>query len=257
MIKSPLSYFIMVFVLSVPFYFLGATDAHILGLSILPASAFMVVVPLIVAITLIYQQRGSLGVMALLKSTLVYQRSRGMGWILVALLFMPFVFILEFAIIRLTGVALPLPKITPSQIPFLFLVFFVGAIAEEAGWQGYAYPALYRRLGTLRAAVVLGAVWGLWHVVPFVQQGRGADWIVWQCLSTVAMRIIIVWLFENSNKSIFIAVLLHTMFNVSWALFPLSGSFYDPFITFVILAVAVGLIGTKYPFRFFKLRTKI
>ena len=256
MMKLPLSYFIMVFVLSVPFYFLGTAGTHILGLSILPASALMVIVPLIVAVTLIHQQRGSLGVMALLKSTLVYQRSRGMGWILVALLFMPFVFILEFAIIRLTGVALPLPKITPSQLPFLFLVFFVGAVGEEAGWQGYAYPALYKRLSAFRSAVILGAVWGLWHVVPFVQQGRSADWILWQCLSTVAMRIIIVWLFENTNKSIFIAVLLHTMFNVSWALFPIAGSFYDPFIAFVILAVAVGLIGTKWPFSFYKLRTK-
>ena len=32
------------------------------------------------------------------------------------------------------------------------------------------------------------------------------------------------------------------MVNVSWALFPNSGSYYDPFVTFVILAPAAGLI---------------
>lgn len=29
------------------------------------------------------------------------------------------------------------------------------------------------------------------------------------------------------------------MFNVSWALFPVAGSFYDPFMTFLILAFPV------------------
>lgn len=34
-----------------------------------------------------------------------------------------------------------------------------------------------------------------------------------------------------------VAVLFHTMINVSWALFPVSGSFYDPLVTFVILGI--------------------
>jgi hypothetical protein len=32
------------------------------------------------------------------------------------------------------------------------------------------------------------------------------------------------------------------MINVSWALFPIAGSFYDPFVTFLILLLAIGLI---------------
>ena len=35
----------------------------------------------------------------------------------------------------------------------------------------------------------------LWHLFLFVQMGRSADWIFWQCLGTVALRVIIVWLF--------------------------------------------------------------
>jgi uncharacterized protein len=236
---SSVFYFIFVFVLSIPFYILGANGAKLFGLSILPASALMVIVPAIAAVILVYQQGGVLAVVELLKSTCFYERNLGQGWISAALLFMPVVFVLEFGIMWVTSVAVPLPKIDPSQIPFLFLIFFIGAICEEAGWQGYAYPALRGSFSVLRAAVVLGAVWGIWHIIPFVQQGRSANWVLWQCLCAVAMRIIIVWLFENTRKSILIAVLFHMMFNVSWALFPVAGSFYDPFMHFLILVFPV------------------
>jgi uncharacterized protein len=241
---SPSFFFMLVFVFSAPFYILGATSAQLFGLPILPASALMVFVPVIAALILIHRQFGGESAVALFKSAFVYEWGLGPGWILVALLFMPVVFLLEFGIMLLTDVAVPLPKIVPSQVLFLFLVFFIGAIGEEAGWQGYAYPALRSRLSALQAAVVLGVVWGLWHVIPFVQQGRSVYWILWQCLGAVAMRIIIVWLFENTRKSILIAVLFHTMFNISWALFPVAASFYDPFVTFLILAFAVIAIVT-------------
>jgi membrane protease YdiL (CAAX protease family) len=242
MTASPTIFFLLVFALSVPFYLLGATGARLFDLAILPASSLMVLIPMVSALVLVYRQRGIDGIVAPLKRALELSRHRGAGWYLTALFFMPAVCVLEFGIIRLTGVAVPLPTIVPSEALFLYFVFFIGAIGEEAGWQGYAYPALRNRLSAWRAAVVLGAVWGLWHVIPFVQQGRSVDWILWQCLSAVAMRIIIVWLYENTGNSLVTSVLFHTMFNVSWALFPNAGSYYDPFVTFVILIFAVGLI---------------
>jgi membrane protease YdiL (CAAX protease family) len=235
-------FFLLAFVLSVPFYLLGAVGGRLPGLPILPTSALMTFAPMIAAMILVYRQRGADGVVARVKRMLAFSRPRGAGWYLTALLFMPAVCVLEFGVLRLTGSALPLPHIAPGEALFFFLAFFIGAIGEELGWQGYAYPGLRVRRGALGAALVLGAVWALWHLIPFIQLGRGADWIFWHCLSTVALRIVIVWLFENTGKSIFIAVLFHAMVNLSWALFPNSGSYYDPFVTFVILALAVGSI---------------
>ena len=41
------------------------------------------------------------------------------------------------------------------------------------------------------------------------------------------------------------------MINVSWTLFPVSGSYYNPLVTFLILAAAVGFIvargGLRWP----------
>ena len=236
-------FFALVLVFSLPFYALGATGGRLPGLSILPLSALMTFVPMTVALILVYRQRGFASVMALLKRAVQVRGLCHPGWLLIALLFMPIVCVLEFGVLRLAGNAMPLPDIVPSYAVFLFVVFFIGAIGEELGWQGYAYPALRRRLGVLQSATVLGTIWALWHVIPFVQLGRSPEWLLWHSLSAVALRIIIVWLFENAGMSILVAVVFHTMINLSWALFPIAGSFYDPFVTFVIVGISSILIA--------------
>lgn len=106
---STTKFFILVFVLSVPFYILGATGTRLPGIPYLPASALMGFVPAIAALMLIAWQRGSESAFALLKSVLAYERDVSARWILVALLFMPIVCLLEFDVLRLTGSAVPIP----------------------------------------------------------------------------------------------------------------------------------------------------
>lgn len=235
-------FFLLVFVLSLPFYLLGALNGRLLGLPMLPASALMTFTPMIAALVLVYRQLGTVGVAALLKRALAFTTFKAAGWYLTALLFMPVICVLEFLFLRFTGSALPIPRVLPRELAFFFVAFFIGAIGEEVGWQGYAYPGLRAHYSALSAALVLGVVWALWHVIPFVQLGRGATWIFWHCSCAVALRVIIAWLFESCGKNIVITVLFHTMINVSWALFPNSGSYYNPFVTFGILALAVVLI---------------
>ena len=45
--------------------------------------------------------------------------------------------------------------------------------------------------------------------VPLVQVGRAATWIAWWSLNTVGLRVLIVWLFNNTGKSVFAATLFH------------------------------------------------
>ena len=239
---NPTIFFLLVFALSIPFYLLGISGARMPYLTFLPANALMTFVPMTAAMILVYRKLGLNGVNTLAKRVFDFNRLSGARWVLVALLFMLVVCALEYVILRLTGIFLPIPQLAPSAASLAFVVFFIGAIGEELGWQGYAYPALRRKHGALVAAIFLGVIWALWHVIPYVQLGQDTNWILWQCLSAVALRIIIVWLHVNNNQSIFIAVLFHTMINVSWVLFPIIGSYLQPLVTFLILAVWVGLI---------------
>lgn len=143
---------------------------------------------------------------------------------------------------RLFGVAPDAQLFSLTKVLAFSLMFFVGAIGEELGWQRYAFPGLRAQWSALAAAIILGAVWALWHVVPYAQMGHGGDWIFWQCLGTIALRVIIVWLFVTSGQGVFIAVLFHTMINIAWGLFPNYGSSYDPSVMFAILALIVGIV---------------
>ena len=242
MTTSPTIFFLLVFVLSVPFYVLGTFGGRLPGLQLLPSSALMTFVPMFAAFLLVYRSRGAAGIVIAVQSMLAASLSTKPRWYMIAVLFLPAICVFEFGILRLTEIAVPFPQVTFGKVLFSFAAFFIGAIGEEAGWQGYAYPALRSRCSVITSAIILGAIWALWHIIPFIQLGRSGEWIMWYSLSAVAMRIIIVWLFECSGSGILVAVLFHMMINVSWTLFPVAGSYYDPFITFVLLAISAGLI---------------
>ena len=124
----------------------------------------------------------------------------------------------------------------------LFLGLFIAALGEELGWTGYVIDPLQDRSNALQASLVLGLVWAGWHIVALVQVGRAANWIVWWSLYTVVQRVIIVWLYNNTGKSVFAATVYHTMMNLCWQLFPIDGSFWDPRITALIVSAVAAIV---------------
>ncbi len=143
---------------------------------------------------------------------------------------------------RLMGLPLPTPQFPVLAAPVMFLAFFVAALGEELGWSGYAIDPMQDRWNALQASILLGLVWATWHIVPLVQAHRSPAWIAWWCLFTVASRVLIVWLYNNTGKSVFAAALYHDISNVSWQLFPNYGSHYDPRISGLIIAFAAAIV---------------
>jgi membrane protease YdiL (CAAX protease family) len=89
----------------------------------------------------------------------------------------------------------------------------------------------------LGAALIIGVVWAVWHIVPRVQANRAPAWIEWWCLGTVSSRVIYVWIYNNTGRSVFSAILYHDIDNVAWLTFPIGGSCFDPRVTGLLLAV--------------------
>lgn len=225
--RSPLRYCLLVFALALPFWWLGAATGRRL-LPGLPVSALMACCPLLAAALLVYGEDRAAGVRALLRRSYDYRRIGAWRWYAPALLLMPAVTAAAYGLMRLTGVPLPPPDVPGRAAPVLALAFFGGALGEELGWSGYALDPLQARRGALRAGVLLGVVWAGWHLVPLVQVGRAPGWIAWWCLFTVAARVLLVWLYNNTGRSVCAVALCHATINVSWQLFPDAGAQYDP-----------------------------
>jgi membrane protease YdiL (CAAX protease family) len=129
----------------------------------------------------------------------------------------------------------------------LFVVYAVAAFGEEAGWSGYATDPMQDRWGPLGGSLILGSAWALWHVVPDLQAHRDLAWIAWQRLYTIVLRVLIVWLYDNTGASVLAAIAFHAMDGVSYSLFPTGGSHYDPAITAPLAAIAAAIVWLLWP----------
>ncbi len=234
--RSPFAFFGLVFALTIPFWILGGLTARQL-LPALPISALSFLCPAIAAAILIYRGNGWSGVTALLKRSFDVGRIRSKGWLAIAILLEPAIMVLSFVVMRVMGVSVPMPQVALLPALALFVAFFIAALGEELGWSGYATDPLQARIGWLGASLIIGLVWAVWHFIGLAQANRSAAFIAWWSLGTLAYRVIIVWLYNKTGKSVFIAALFHAMINLTWQLFPVDGSFYDPRITGLITAI--------------------
>ncbi len=246
--RSPLKYFGLTLALTIPFWVAGALT-HFQFLPGLPVSTLALVCPLVAASILIYRESGLEGVATLLKRAFDFRRVTAKIWYVPAILLMPGIMAVSYVAMRSMGEPLPAPQISITTTLVLFAVFFVSAIGEELGWSGYAIDPLQARFGALGGALLLGIVWAMWHFIPLLSVQRAPAWIAWWSLGTVASRVIITWLYNNTGRSVFIAVIFQAMINLTWQLFPINGSYYDPRVTGLIYAavaiVAVVVWGQK------------
>lgn len=239
--RSPLKFFLLVFALSIPLWLIGAVTPLQL-LPGLPVSSLMAFCPLIAASVLVYKENKTTGVTKLLKRSFDYRRSRAKIWYIPTVLLMPGIAVLAYGLMRLLQLPLPTPQFPVLSTLVMFLVFFIAALGEEVGWTGYAIDPMQNRWNALQASILLGLVWATWHIVPFAQVDRFPTWIAWQCLTLAASRVLLVWLYNNTSKSVFAVALCHAMQNVSWQLFPNHGSHYDPRITGLITALVAVIV---------------
>lgn len=98
----------------------------------------------------------------------------------------------------------------------LGLTFGVPAgVLEEIGWTGFALPKMNGGQHALSSAVLLGVLWGCWHLPVITWLGtavpHGAYWFRYFlafAAAMVAMRVVIAWVYANT-QSLLLAQLLH------------------------------------------------
>ena len=95
----------------------------------------------------------------------------------------------------------------------------VGGLVEELGWTGFAIPRLRARFSVLATGLILGVVWGVWHMLQMWWVGSTSfeavsAWVflpvyfVTAIAALTAYRVLMVWVYDRT-ASLFIAVLMH------------------------------------------------
>jgi uncharacterized protein len=150
--KSLLKFFLLVFIISAPFWLMGAMGEQKLPLPFnLPVGALVLVCPMIAALILVYRENGSDGVKQLLKRAFDFKRIKGNIWYVPIFFLMPSIMLLEYGLMKLMGVSIPNFQFPVLMVPVFFVVFFIGAIGEELGWTGYATDPLQDRWIAIRS----------------------------------------------------------------------------------------------------------
>lgn len=243
--KSMVGFLVLLFVLSVPLWLAGPIFEQLLHQDVplnLPLSALQFVIPLIAALVMTYREDSPDQMKRLLQRPLDFKRIYRKIWYLPAFLLMPLILIVAWNIMQLWGNSISDPQVPIVWAPVFFMLFFVSGACEEIGWQGFAYDRLEKQWSALKIGVIWGAIWAIWHTIPHIQQGYAMTWIVWQSIFSIGLRILIIWVYNNTGKSISAASTFHAMSNVSVYLFPNYGSYYDPGAAAIAIMAIVALV---------------
>jgi membrane protease YdiL (CAAX protease family) len=195
----------------------------------------------------------------------------GARWYAIALLSAPFALAVVLLPFSLASADFR-PAIITTDAKVGLLLAGVGAglmagVFEELGWTGFAVPKLSAHHGVLATGLLLGIVWGTWHVLPFAAEngtpGGKLDLaiflpnIAFFLAVLPAFRVLLVW-FYSRTKSLLLTMVMHASLSatVSFILAPqvtgwALGGFYltlAGLIWVVALVVAIinrGRLSTK------------
>jgi len=193
---------------------------------------------------------GKAGVRKLLRRLLIWRV--GVGW-WVAVVLLSALGVGAVGLSVLVGGNSPDVTVTiPGAVVLLVLSIFPGSAGgEEIGWRGFALPHLQAVRRALEASVILGIAWGVWHLPLYL---TGADmrplslfapWVV----LTVAMSIIVTWMYNSTGGSLLIVILFHAAANLPLTIVfePLDDEITQPFLIYVglmVLTASVVVVAT-------------
>ena len=183
----------------------------------------------------------------------------GARWYAVALLTAPLLYL---------AVLLALSLLSPEFLPGLFttsdkaslLLFGIvsgligGGLLEELGWTGFAMPKLRRRYGILTTGLIVGVLWGAWHLLVIFWLGgstfgdlppalflpvRGFDLLAG---GLVAYRVLMVWVYDRTHGSLLVAMLMHASLSAKMLILAPAALSGGPFLTYCLALSAASWV---------------
>jgi len=200
-----------------------------------PLFYLAVYAPAIAAFTIVMYKMGLSGLRCFLSRLLLWRSP--LPWYIFLALGIPLIFYVGSAW-KGNLFADPFSFDSLSSFFIALLLFAIKGPLEEFGWRGFVLPLLQKKLAPFWAALLLGLVWGFWHLPAFLLSGTQQS--AWSFgpffLGTIALSIIITALFNDSRGSILLAAIFH--FQCINPLWPDA----QPYDTYIFMTVAIIIV---------------
>jgi len=187
-------------------------------------TGFLVFGPSIAGVIIIAVTRGKAGLRDLGQRSLRWRV--GFRWWVVALFFTGLMLVVSIAINIVLGGELPSFAFFRHEwylAPvFLLLTIIGGPLGEEFGWRGFALPDLQHKWNPVLASIIIGTVWGLWHLPLFFQPGSlhhqiGIALLPVYVIGEIVLATIMTWVYNKTGGSLLVGgIILHNADNF-WA----------------------------------------
>lgn len=196
---------------------------------------------------------GKAGVKHLLRR--MVQWRVGIGWVLLVLLGYPLLFMVGasayLGVAPLTALLQKWPLLFTSYLPVALIGILYPSLGEEPGWRGFALPRLQQQHGPLVGSLLMGVLHGFWHfpayfLPGFILPGR-FDPVAFAAntCAIIVMTVVWTWLFNRTNGSVLLIMLVHGASNATSGLFPQllpTGGPADQWFIFKVVGVVALLL---------------
>ena len=146
-------------------------------------------------------------------------------WYILAIFLMPVIYLLAVMInVSFFHYTSPIWTNLPAYFivaSFIWLMFINSG--EEIGWRGFALPVLLQNCkNPIKASLLLGTVWGLWHLPLYLLPGQSSFPYILFLLLTIGLSFIYTFLFLATKGSLLSVIMLHAGTDVGARIFQLA-----------------------------------
>lgn len=138
-----------------------------------------------------------------------------------------------------------------SRLVAVILASFLldpGPLGEELGWRGFALPRLLEGRSALSASVILGVIWGLWHLPAFLIAGTPQHAMSFPVfmICAIALSVLMTWVFNGTHGSVLMTVLVHWTSNTCFDLTRMPDVLFSAAVLIIAVTVVVALTGPAH-----------
>lgn len=110
-------------------------------------------------------------------------------------------------------------------LPLILINLFLGPLGEELGWRGFLYPTIKSNYGWMASALIVGAIWTMWHAPLWLLDSPQSKIPFWAfAINVMLLSVLMSMIYNHSQGSILVVILLHLTFNISLGVIDIIGS---------------------------------